>query len=97
MTGSTVTYKNLWLNNNGGAAELNPSVEGDQVLASTGGSETFINNTDTTGVGYGQYDLNFGTASDASGASSVELFIPVTTAKKGDYKAVITWTLQSVQ
>lgn len=97
LTGATITYKNLWLNNNGGAAELNPSVEGDQVLASTGGSATFINNTDTTGVGYGQFDLSFGTASDASGASSVELFIPTTTAKKGDYKAVITWTLQSVQ
>ncbi|MCB5952517.1 WxL domain-containing protein [Enterococcus sp. BWT-B8] len=100
LTGATIQYNNMWLSNNGGAAELDPAgvtTSAVTLAGDTGEKQTFIDNpAGGAGKGYGQFELNFGTASDATGAESVVLEIPVTTAKKGDYTAVITWTLASV-
>ena len=98
LKGADITYKNLWVSNNGADTALDPTgiaagavaLEGSDD-ATPGNSVSFITNSDTTGKGYGKYELNFGTKDN--GTDSVTLTIPTSTVKNGDYNAVITWTL----
>lgn len=97
LKGASLTYKNAYTTQTG-AVELNPNgvVNAPETLKAEGNSVDFIKNTGVNGVGYGQFEINFGKMNDATqdAAKSVTLDIPTTSAiGTGDYNAVITWTL----
>lgn len=65
-----------------------------QTIDTAGASATFINNANTTGLGFGAYALVFGGQGGAAVDDAINLNIPTTNnILVGDYNAVITWTL----
>jgi len=103
LKGAKLTYSNLWLANKNLTVTDNPTPEASVALdsadtaAGVGASKVFVNNTATTGVGYGRYTLNFGSADAANIESSIVLDVTNSgNIAKGDYNAVITWTLAEI-
>ncbi|WP_430607166.1 hypothetical protein IGJ55_000288 [Enterococcus sp. AZ170] len=94
LKGANITYKNVAITQTG-APELNPNgvnTAGGNIDSASSNTVDFIENTGVDGVGYGQFELNFG--DKTTGAESVTLNIPKTSAVgAGDYNAVVTWTL----
>ncbi|MBP1047874.1 WxL domain-containing protein [Enterococcus sp. BWM-S5] len=98
LKGANITYKNVYTTQTGSAL-LDPdgvNNTGGTIDSASNNSITFIRNTGVNGIGYGQFELNFGKVGDASqeAAESVTLNIPDgSPIGSGDYNAVITWTL----
>ena len=95
LKGANITYKNTRITQTGDAS-LTPAasdVTATGTIDASGNSVVFVDNKNTTGVGYGQFELNFGDKSDAV-YDSVTLNIPASSpVGSGDFQAVITWTL----
>ncbi|WP_321384332.1 WxL domain-containing protein [uncultured Enterococcus sp.] len=96
LNGSTIEYKNTWINSYANSVAAN-GLAASGVVATTGSTPFITNNAGATDAGYGQHDLVFGEKAGAANADkSVTLTIPKAqnaVVVAGDYNAVITWTL----
>lgn len=100
LTGATITYNNIRLSTNGTAnAEALKPVDSNPVTSETlvfgGGQKRFFSN-DNADKGFGQYKIAFGerTKGEDNLKKSVQLKVPGDNVKyKGQYSAVITWTI----
>lgn len=103
LKGVQLKYKNAWLANSSNTAELLPNglktsfeLNGVSLDGKVGESEVVVNNEvkgDDASKGFGKVTVNFGEKATTA-ADSVLLNVPNKgNITSGDFKAVVTWTL----